>query len=475
MYSVATEQQLASAGAVFFGEYGDVTRLASQRGAGRQAVYRQAHAAARAVDGSATRLLVNQLRQENAALRQTVADLQGRLEGAVVIDTDHLAEFAGTAQGKGVSFTAARALLAVFLRDRTPSRARLARWAREAGRQAGPTLAVLDSFSRPRARQITADEMFSGRRPVLMTAEQHSLCWLGGRLATNRDGMTWAEEFRQLPAAEQVTGDRGQGLRKGLAIVNGERQAAGLLAVGDQSDHFHPLRRGQQQVQQVRRQAERALQAAEQRQRAYDQAGRTGVRRTAQQGRALRQAWQAAEAAFDRWGEQERALGRLGEGLRLFTPEGELNTPDRAVREVQAALACLPGPGAAKMQRGLGPEAFTFLRQTQRRLAALPVAPALARAALRVEGLRARPQALQGEGSQARVRRAALLAAGLVLALAGDAGQQAAALVGGVLRDAWRASSLVEGLNSVLRMHQARQKRLTQGLCRWQPKSEPFW
>src|SRR5260370_6464799 len=276
MYSLAPEQPRASAGAVLCGESGDVTRLAPQRGAGRQAVYRQAHAAARAVDGSATGLLVNQLRQENAALRQTVADLQRRLAGAVVIDTDHQAEFAATAQGKGVSFTAARALLAVFLRDRTPSRARLARWAREAGRQAGPTLAVLDSFSRPRARQITADEMFSGRRPVLMTAEQHSLCWLGGRLATNRDGMTWAEEFRQLPAAEQVTGDRGQGLRKGLAIANGEPQAAGLRAVRHQSDHFHPLRRGQQQAQQVRRQGERALQAAEPRERARDQAGPRG-------------------------------------------------------------------------------------------------------------------------------------------------------------------------------------------------------
>src|SRR5262249_12600253 len=33
-----------------------------------------------------------------------------------------------------------------------------------------------------------------------------------------------------------------------------------------------------------------------------------------------------------------------------------------------------------------------------------------------------------------------------------------------VLTGAWRASSLVEGLNSVVRMHQARQKRLTQGL-----------
>ena len=37
-------------------------------------------------------------------------------------------------------------------------------------------------------------------------------------------------------------------------------------------------------------------------------------------------------------------------------------------------------------------------------------------------------------------------------------------LVRGVLRGAWRSSSLVEGLNSVLRMQQARHRRLPQGL-----------
>ena len=57
-----------------------------------------------------------------------------------------------------------------------------------------------------------------------------------------------------------------------------------------------------------------------------------------------------------------------------------------------------------------------------------------------------------------------LLAAGLVLALAGAAGEQAVRLVHGVFSGVWRASSLVEGLNSVLRMQQARQKRLTPGL-----------
>ena len=37
-------------------------------------------------------------------------------------------------------------------------------------------------------------------------------------------------------------------------------------------------------------------------------------------------------------------------------------------------------------------------------------------------------------------------------------------LQAGVFRNTWRSSSLVEGLNSVLRMHQTRHRRLTQGL-----------
>ena len=50
------------------------------------------------------------------------------------------------------------------------------------------------------------------------------------------------------------------------------------------------------------------------------------------------------------------------------------------------------------------------------------------------------------------------------MALAQGAGAKAVELVRGVLRGAWSSSSLVEGLNSVLRMQQARHRRLTQGL-----------
>jgi hypothetical protein len=94
----------------------------------------------------------------------------------------------------------------------------------------------------------------------------------------------------------------------------------------------------------------------------------------------------------------------------------------------------------------------------------LPVAAALRQAAVRVEGLQRQAQAVRGATEAAGALRGVLRAAGLVLALAGGAGERAVARVRGVLRGAWRSSSLVEGLNSVLRRQQRRQQRLTQGL-----------
>jgi hypothetical protein len=81
-----------------------------------------------------------------------------------------------------------------------------------------------------------------------------------------------------------------------------------------------------------------------------------------------------------------------------------------------------------------------------------------------VEGARRRPGATAGEGPGPAARRGVVLLASLVLSLAGPAGAEALALVRGVLAGAWRSSSLVEGINSVLRMQQARHRKLTPGL-----------
>ena len=111
-----------------------------------------------------------------------------------------------------------------------------------------------------------------------------------------------------------------------------------------------------------------------------------------------------------------------------------------------------------------GDQALTFLKRVEQQLAALPGVPALVRAAVRVEGLKRSVAALQAEGPAAAALRGVLLVGGLALSLAKGDGVQAQAQVQEVLQGVWRSSSLVEGVNSALRMQQARQKRLTAGL-----------
>jgi len=128
-------------------------------------------------------------------------------------------------------------------------------------------------------------------------------------------------------------------------------------------------------------------------------------------------------------------------------------------------LPQLAGEEWAKVRRLLQrPEVFTYLDQVEEKLAALPVAPELRQAVVDGEGLRRHPELLQGKEPSAGAAWGVLLLAGVVLARGGAAGAQAGAAVRGVLQQAWRASSLVEGLNSVLRMQQARHRRLSQGL-----------
>src|SRR5262249_40512091 len=192
------------------------------------------------------------LRQRLAHAQAQQTRLEQQLARATVLDDDTLAQFASTAQAQGVSLNAARALLVTLMGKAAPSTARLGRLTKEAGRRASAALAVLDEYARPLAKQVAADEIFAGQKPVLMTIEQHSLCWLGGRQVANRERQEWAKEFEQLANVEQLTRDGGQGLRQGLAIVNAQRQRNGRPLVADQEDHFHLLHRLRRGLQGVR-------------------------------------------------------------------------------------------------------------------------------------------------------------------------------------------------------------------------------
>jgi hypothetical protein len=456
--------RIANAAAVLDGPYGAVTRQADRSGTSRQALYRDAPRVVQAVDGSDHRQQLHDLSQDNDRLRAERDRLNGQLQQAVVLDADRLACFAATAQAEGVSLPVARRLLLPLLQQRTPSVPQLGRWAQAAAQKADALLPILDAVARPRVEQAAADEIFFGRRPCLMVVEQHSLCWLTGRLADDRNADTWAEEFRCLPNLRQVTRDGGTGLAQGVAVVNHERQSQGHDALADQEDHFHTLREGRRALRQVQQRVCRAIDAAAAaHHREQQKARRTGSR----QGTATvtAQAQRHASAAVETGAAVENAWATIRDAMLLFTPTGELNTRTRAEGIITAALPLLDDPVWAKTRRALmRPQLLTFLDRTHEQLAALPLSPPVREAAVRAEGLRQRPERLRGASPSAAALRGVLLATGLVLALSEAEGTAAVAQVRQVLRQAWRASSLVECLNSVARMQQSRHRRMTASL-----------
>ena len=135
------------------------------------------------------------------------------------------------------------------------------------------------------------------------------------------------------------------------------------------------------------------------------------------------------------------------------------------------AVAAAARAGDARDARQFGrapvpslPPVSADVKAVVEELAAAPLPAELRQAAVRCEGLRRHPELLHHDDPAAAARRGVLLVLTTLLALAGLPGEAAVTTVRDILRQAWRASSLVENVNSVVRMQQARHRNLTQGL-----------
>jgi len=458
---VAPSLRIASAYVVMHGRYGDVCRYAQQRGVCRQWVYREAAWVQDVLTRS--REERQRLRAHVRQLQQRQAELERLLSRAVLIDDDKQAEVASVGQARGVTLRDCRALLDVLIPGQVLSVATLGRRTQAAGVRAGQLSAVFDAVARQRVREASADEIYV-KDPVLMVVEPESLCWISGRLSEEVSGTAWERELAALPQLEQVMRDGGTGLAKGVALVNVQRQAQARTLVVDQGDHFHALRGGHVGVRKAEWQARTTLAKAEAAEKALAACDRQGHKRTGPVSRASA-AWKQAEKAMDHWQEQERLWQQTKDALPLFTPTGELNTRARAEAVLAETLAALSDNAFAKSKRQLQkPEMLNYLDRVQQQIAALPFAEAIKEAVVHQEGLRRRPAAVGGESPQAAVRRGILLLSAVVLSQAGEEGQRAVLAIRDILRRAHRASSLVECINSVLRMHQAGHRQMTQGL-----------
>lgn len=461
MGMVVPEQRIASAFFVLFGQYGDVSRYAQQRGVCRQWIYREAAALQKALANA--RQANEELREQLRQAHQTEAELQARLAQAVFIDAQKQEELACVGQARGVTLRDCRELLEVLIPGQTLSVAELGRRTQAAGKKAGELLVVLDEVARQKVHEAAADEIYV-KDPVVMVVEPESLCWLSGRMSDEVSGEAWAREFQQLPNLEQVMRDGGKGLAKGVALVNEQRQQQAQPLLSDQGDHFHALWKGRVGRHKAKRQAENALAQAEAVQKDLDERARQGQSCTGIATRASH-AWKKAEQAMDIWQEREQVWQKIKQALQLITPAGELNTRAQAEAVLAEMLPQLPECDFAKAKRQLQqPEMLNYLDRVQAKIAALPLATEVKQAAVRQEALRRRPEALQAEGPSAAALRGVLLMCAVVLSKAGQEGVQATAAVREIFRRAYRASSLVECINSVLRMHQAGHRRMTQGL-----------
>ena len=473
MGMLAAKERIASAYAVYWGPYGAVSQLPQQRGVCRQWIYRQAQQLAAALESNALQQQLAAVQAQLLQCQQHCALLEQRLKGAVVLDDETQALFATDGQARGVSLSDCRGLLDVLIPGQPLSVATLGRRTQAAGLQAGKLLTVLDPLARDLVRDAAADEIYVSD-PVLMVVEQESLCWVGGQKSDEVTGAAWQQQFQQLPHLEQLARDAGKGLHKGVDLLNAQRQKHQQSLVVDQEDHWHALRGGGVGLHKGQTRTCQAIKAAEEADQALAACGRRLQDRQKAATRA-RWAWQRAEKAMDEWSRCERLWQQIKEALQLFTPQGELNTRARAEAVLAEVLPQLPDVDFAKTKRLLGrPEVLSYLDRVHTRLAeldvpqeakqAVDVAQEAKQAAVCQEGLRRRPELLQGDSPEAAARRGVLLACALVLHLAGEAGKQALAGVQDIVRRAYRASSLVECINSVLRMQQARHRKMTQGL-----------
>jgi hypothetical protein len=291
-----------------------------------------------------------------------------------------------------------------------------------------------------------------------MIVEPESLCWMTGRMVKARDGVTWAEEFARLPALKVVVRDDGTGLGKGVKLERARRRVADLPDLDDSLDVFHTLREAGHALRKTWGAATRALERADAAQKELDRRGRQGRSRQGH-GAPMNRLWRQAERLWDQATAAEMAWKRARSAFEIFTPEGRLNDRAQAEAVVAAALPHLSGAAWAKARRLLlRRESFTFLDQVQERLAALGSDPDVLSALLDLEGLRRQPWRLSA------TTRAWASVRTVQLTKACSDWRVEARRVRAVVRGVWRASSLVECVNSVARMQQARHRTMTQGL-----------
>jgi hypothetical protein len=465
MLKIPVATWIANAAACLCGRYGDVTTQAQHAGCSRQTAYDHAQKVHTAVEaehaGGPTR---QQLLDQIQALRQENTQLWAWLEQTIDFPEAKRREFTVTAAAMGLSLNPIGALLAIVLGAvARPSRSALHRIVPAAGHRAGQVLTRLDAGCRALILVGCLDEIFFHGRPTLVGVEPSSLVWFLGQRADDRSGETWLKALRSWTALEFLVADAGTGLQRGIAQLQQERRAADQTVPENGLDVFHTTQEAQRVLRTQWQRVERLWEEAETAEAAARHAGQQG-----QDGRGpaarVRAAGTRAIAAFGAYERGEAGWSQARVALAVFQSDGRRNDRTGAQQQIATALPLLGGRDWSKVRGFLAAAAsLTFWDRLHRQLEQAEPDAALRGELVRLWWLRRqRPRAsvgvLGGSGHVAHLVQ-------MVVCQNLSAGWAASyRRVSQVLRQTVRASSAVEGMNSVLRMHQGRHRTLTQGL-----------
>ena len=471
MLNVTVETWIGNAAAVLSGAWGAVTRRAQQSGYSRTAVYMHAQRVVQAVASEqAGGISYDALWQENERLKAENEALWQAWSEAEALSEAKQRNFAGSGCALGLRLSQIVTLLAIVLpRGAVPSRAMVGRWVQAAAAQAGRLLVVLDLACQARVRVLCLDEIFLHREPVLMAIEPHSMAWMAGQRGPDRRGESWREVITHWPCLEHVIADGGQGLERGVKLANAARCAQGeaVETISRQAmtmglDVFHTQRELERVLQRQWKRAERQLETASQADAKVERYKRQGRDPRGVSGVAGR-AWRKAERLCDQAGNAQEAVHQITAALSWFDAQGRLYCRQTAQAQLDAASQQLQGDCWNKVKRLLRDErTLSHLDRLRAHLTAAVSEPVLRDAFTRLWYVNDQMQQAQGDACL-RLRQLVVIEQVLCERLCPQ-WQSAYKRVDELLRHAVRASSAVECVNSVVRMHQGRHRHVSQGL-----------
>lgn len=471
MLTLTVETWIGNAAAVLSDTWGAVTRRSHQSGYSRTALYAHAHRVVQAVaNEQAGGISYEALWQENERLKAENEALWQAWSEAEDLSEAKQREVAGSGTAMGLSLSQLVTLLAIILpQGLVPSRATVGRWVQQAQVQAGRILVVLDLACQARVRVLCLDEIFLHHEPVLMAIEPESMAWMAGQRGPDRSGESWRNVITNWPCLEHVIADGGQGLARGVKLANAARCAPvqdaepvshSAMTMG--LDVFHTQRELERVVQQQWKHAERQLEAASQ--------ADAKVARSKRRGRDLRgvsgaagRAWRKAEALFDQAVRDQEAVDQIAAALSWFDSRGQLYCRQTAQAQLDEASQRLQGACWRKVKRLLSDaRTLSHLDRLGAQLTVVVADPILRDALTRLWYVHDQLRQAQGDS---RVRLWQLVVVEQILCeRLCPHWQSAYRRVDELLRHAVRASSAVECVNSVVRMHQGRHRHVSQGM-----------